>query len=115
MLVSSRRLANLSFDFMNELVNAGHAADVIIGNLSRNSTSLHSFDSAATLSLCVTIGASSVPLESASLRLKAQDFTGVAGLLIYKDNAGNPGSMMRLIQECKLVSVDHFQTILLLQ
>ena len=104
MLVSSRRLANLAFDFMNVLVNAGHAADVIIGNLSGNSNSVHSFDTAATMSLDVTIGASSVPLESVSLRLKAQDFTGVARLLIDEDNAGNPGSMLLADSRMQTVS-----------
>jgi hypothetical protein len=69
-------------------------AAVIIGNLSGNSPSVHSFDSASTMSLGGTIGASNVTLTSANLRLQAQDLSGEAGLLIYSDDSGDPGTTL---------------------
>ena len=46
------------------------------------------------MSLGVTIGASSVTLTSVSLRLRAQDLSGEAGLSIYNDDSGNPGTTL---------------------
>ena len=94
MSVLSRILAILVFALMNVVLNGVLPAAVIIGNLSGNSTSVHSFDSTSTMSLGVTIGASSVTLTSVSLRLRAQDLSGEAGLSIYNDDSGNPGTTL---------------------
>lgn len=94
MSVLSRLLAILVFASMNVVLSGVLPAGVIIGNLSGNSGSVHSFDSASTMSLGVTIGASSVTLTSVSLRLQAQDLSGEAGLSIYDDDFGNPGTTM---------------------
>jgi hypothetical protein len=94
MSVLSRLLTILVFASMNVVLSGVLPAGVIIGNLSGNSGSVHSFDSASTMSLGVTIGASSVTLTSVSLRLQAQDLSGEAGLSIYDDDFGNPGTTL---------------------
>lgn len=94
MSVLSRLLAILVFASMNIVLSGVLPAGVIIGNLSGNSASVHSFDSTSTMSLGVTIGVSSVTLTSVSLRLQAQDLSGEAGLSIYGDDSGNPGATM---------------------
>ncbi len=91
MSVSLRLLAIFVFALMNVVLNGVLSGAVIIGNLSGNSASVHSFDSTSTMSLGVTIGTTSVTLTSVSLRLRAQDLSGVAGLVIYDDLSGNPG------------------------
>ncbi len=92
MSMLSRLLAILVFASMNVMLSGVLPAGVIIGNLSGNSASVHSFDPTSAISLGVTTGASSVTLTSVSLRLRAQDFSGIAGLAIYDDLPGNPGS-----------------------
>ena len=57
MSVLSQLLAILVFALMNFVLSGVLPAGVIIGNLSGNSGSVHSFDSASTMSLGVTIGA----------------------------------------------------------
>jgi hypothetical protein len=94
MSVLSRLLAILVVASMNVALSGVLPAAVIIGNLSGNSASVHSFDSASTMSLGVTIGASSVTLSSVSLRLRAQELSGEAGLSIYHDDSGNPGTTL---------------------
>jgi hypothetical protein len=94
MSVLSRLLAILVFASMNIVLSGVLPAGVIIGNLSGNSASVHSFDSTSTMSLGVTIGASSAILTSVSLRLQAQDLGGEAGLSIYGDDFGNPGTTL---------------------
>jgi hypothetical protein len=94
MSVLSRLVAILVFASMNVVLSGVLPAGVIIGNLSGNSGSVHSFDSASTMSLGVTIGASSVTLTSVSLRLQAQDLSGEAGVSIYGDDSGNPGTIL---------------------
>lgn len=94
MSVLSRLLSILVFALMNVALSGVLPAAVIIGNLSGNSASVHSFDSASTMSLGVTIGASNVTLTSVNLRLQAQDLSGEVGLLIYNDDSGNPGTTL---------------------
>jgi hypothetical protein len=94
MSVLSRLLTILDVALMSVALSGVLPAAVIIGNLSGNSPSVHSFDSASTMSLGGTIGASNVTLTSANLRLQAQDLSGEAGLLIYSDDSGDPGTTL---------------------
>lgn len=94
MSVLSRLLAILVFALMSVVTNSVLPADVIIGNLSGDSTSIHSFYETSTMSLGVMTGVSSVTLTSVSLRLRAQDLSGAAGLMIYDDLSGNPGATL---------------------